>query len=423
MFETVDLFWLLAGFGFFGMTMMPLFSRPRLPSIPMIYVVAGALLALTPMAVLIPDPQGSDLQLAVLKYASEIIVIVAVAGAGLALDRPATLAGWRHTWLLLLVVMPLTVAGLAWAGMALAGLPLATAVLLAAVLSPTDPVLARSVQVEGPNEEDEDDVRVALTAEAGLNDGLAFPVVYLALALVALPVGASVDLRGDWFLDWLGFDLLYRVGAGLAVGWLAGRALGAFVHSPWGDAQCEARNAGMVMLGATFIAYGAAEAIEGYGFLAVFIAARAGRNRSHREGQLRYIEHPHRFSDQFEKGLLALFLFWIGGYAMAGGLAGLSWGESAVAVLLIAVLRPLAGTLAMLPLGGPLLERVAIGAFGIRGLGTVFYVAYAAQHAAFEGIDAVWRVSVVAILISVFVHGTLAPIAMERIEKGGTARR
>lgn len=423
MFEIVDLFWLLAGFGFFGMTMMRLFSLPHLPSIPMIYVIVGAVLASTSMAVLLPDPQASALQLAVVKYASEVIVIVAIAGAGLALDRPCTLAGWRHTWLLLLVVMPLTMTGLVWMGMAFAGLPLASAVLLAAVLSPTDPVLARSVQVEGPNEDDEHDVQVALTAEAGLNDGLAFPFVYLALALVALPEVNRIDPRAEWFTTWLTFDFSYRVAAGLFLGWLVGRTMGMVVHSKYGDAQCEAKNAGMVMLATTFIAYGLAESVQGYGFLAVFIAARAARNHSSRTGAARYIEHPHQFSDQFEKAILALFLFWLGGYAVGAGLDGLKGAEILVAALLIFVLRPLAGMLALLPLKGPLMERFAIGAFGIRGLGTLFYIAYAAGEASFEGMDAIWRISIVAILLSVFVHGILAPLTMGRIESRENASR
>ena len=425
MFEIVDLLWLVAGCGFFGMTTMRLFARPHLPSIPMIYVVAGALLALTPMAVLIVDPRASDLELAILKYASEVIVIVAIAGAGLAIDRRAALRGWSHTWALLLVAMPLTMAGMIWLGTALAGLPLASAVLLAAVLSPTDPVLARSVQVEGPNEDEEGDVQVALTAEAGLNDGLAFPFVYLALALAALPSAPAFDLRADWFMDWFRFDFLYRIAMGVLVGWLVGRGIGLFVHGEHGDAQREAKNAGMVMLGMTFIAYGAAEAVEGYGFLAVFLAARAVRNHSTRVGEECYIDHPHQFSDQFEKAILALFLFWVGGYAAAGGLAGVTWQEAVVAAALIFVLRPLVGTLALLPLRGSLLERASMGAFGIRGLGTLFYLAYAATEGTFEGLEAIWRISILAILLSIFVHGTLAPLAMGRIERteGGTRRR
>jgi len=414
MLETRDLFFLVTGLGFFGMTMMRLFGRPHLPSIPMLYVMAGALLSLTSLSVLILDPRETALGLAVLRHASEIIVIVAVAGAGLAIDRPGTLRGWSHTWLLLAVAMPLTIAGLTWMGMAFAGLPLATAILLAAVLSPTDPVLARSVQVEGPNEGCEHDVQVALTAEAGLNDGLAFPVVYLALALVALPALSGPALE-EALVHWAWFDLAYRVAAGIAVGWAVGRAMGLFVHGRWGDAQCEAANAGMVVLAVTFVSYGASEAVDGYGFLAVFFAARALRTHSAREDEGRYIEHPHQFSDQFEKGILALFLLWLGGYAVSGGLGGLTMAESAIAALLVFVLRPAAGMLAMLPLAGSFGERAAMGAFGIRGLGTLFYVSYAAGEASFEGIDAVWRISIVAILLSIFVHGTLAPLAMRRI--------
>lgn len=414
MFGTHALFYVVAGAAFLGMTMMHLFSRPKLPSIPMLYIGAGAALAFTPLSAFVLDPRGSDGHLAVVEYASEVIVIIAIAGAGLAIDRPIGLRAWRHVWLLLGITMPLTMLGLVWMGMAFTGLSLASAVLLAAVLAPTDPVLARSVQVEGPNEGDESDVRVALTAEAGLNDGLAFPFVYLAIALAAVEAGQAGP---GWLTEWLGFDVAYRLAVGLVLGWGTGRVLGHFVHGPHGDAQRGASDAGMVMIGTTFLAYGLAEAVESYGFLAVFFAARAGRRHSSQKGESEYIEHPHRFSDQFEKGILALFLLWLGGYVVSGGMAGLRWSEVAVAALLIFALRPLAGMVAMAPLTGPRLQRFAIGAFGIRGLGTLFYIAYGAGAATFEGIDAVWRIALAAILLSVFVHGVLAPITMREIDR------
>ena len=410
------LIYIVAGLAFLGMTMSALMDRPHLPSVPILTVAAGALLALTPMAALVLDPQGAKLALTAFKHASELIVIIAIAGAALAIDRPGTLAGWGPTWLLLVVAMPLTMGGLTWLGMQAMGLPLASALLLAAVLAPTDPVLARSVQVDGPNARDEHEVRVALTAEAGLNDGLAFPFVYLALA-VAAASASSLDADAPWFVDWLWFDVGWRLAAGVALGWLVGHAIGRFVHGPHGDAQREAKNAGLVVMGTIFLSYGVAEAAEGYGFLAVFVAARALRNDTRREGRHGYIEHPHQFSDQMEKLMLALFMLWTGGYALAGGLDGLRWVEVGVAVALIVVLRPMAGYAALLPLRtmrpG---DRLAASIFGIRGLGTYFYLAYAAAEGTFEGLEAVWRVCLVTVLISVFVHGLLAPIVMRRLE-------
>ena len=162
---------------------------------------------------------------------TEITVLVALMGVGLALDRPFSFrnreswGAWSATWRLLVIAMPLTIAGMALLGWAL-GLAPAAALLLGALLSPTDPVLAGDVQVAGPRVVDDeredaeggegkdsespestesaeeidekDEVRFALTSEAGLNDGLAFPFVYAAIFLaVEGPVSG-------WFLRWVG---------------------------------------------------------------------------------------------------------------------------------------------------------------------------------------------------------------------------
>src|SRR3954451_5466959 len=157
----------------------------------MVLVVVGLLLALTPLPDGMPlDPQANR---ATIEHVTELAVLVALMGVGLALDRPlqlrrrASWARWSTTWRLLGIAMPLSIAGVALLGWA-AGLPVAAAVLLGAVLAPTDPVLASDVQVAGPQigdlEVDEsDELRFTLTSEAGLNDGLAFPFVYAAILL------------------------------------------------------------------------------------------------------------------------------------------------------------------------------------------------------------------------------------------------
>lgn len=135
-------------------------------------------------------------------------------GVGLALDRRIsllrlhTLRAWSASWRLLLVAMPLTIAGVAVAGWGLMGLAPASALLLGAALAPTDPVLASDVQVAGPTTggsqadlDEHDEVRFGLTAEAGLNDGLAFPFVYLAIAW------AGAGQLGGWVWHWVWWDL------------------------------------------------------------------------------------------------------------------------------------------------------------------------------------------------------------------------
>jgi NhaP-type Na+/H+ or K+/H+ antiporter len=103
--------------------------------------------------------------------------------------------------------MVLTVMFVMAIGIFLFGLPAAAALLLAAILAPTDPVLASDVQVEDSS--DRDRLRFSLTAEGGLNDGAAFPVVMLALGLLGL-----YDFGGGAW-RWVAFDVLWAS----SVGW------------------------------------------------------------------------------------------------------------------------------------------------------------------------------------------------------------
>lgn len=106
------------------------------------------------------------------------VVIIALMGAGLKIDRIFQVPRWQVTWRLLIITMPLCIGAIVVLG-AWAGLPWLTALLLGAALAPTDPVLAADVQVGPPRTGEEDEVRFGLTPEAGLNDGLAFPFVHL----------------------------------------------------------------------------------------------------------------------------------------------------------------------------------------------------------------------------------------------------
>ena len=409
MIETKDLLFAFGGLALLGLTAFPLICGRRLISVPLIYVAAGALLALPDWPVL--DPRRSEDARFLIEHLTETIVIIALAGAGLAIDRRPGWANWSRTRILLAIVMPATIAATYFLG-TWAGLGAASAMLLAAALAPTDPVLAREVAVQGPNEGDEDDVRVSLTAEAGLNDGLAFPFVWLAI-LFALAAASNETV--DW-TRWAWFDVGYRISAAGVVGWATGKVCARFVMSEWGDVRLGGENAGLVLLGTTFLAYGATEMVDGYGFLAVFIAARTGRGFTRDTERDDYVAKPHRYSDQFEKILLAVLLLWLGGFAASGALAGASVREWAVGAALVFVVRPLIGYLSLIWTGGDRFDHFAIALFGIRGMGSFFYIAYAIGHALFAEGDAVWRIAVMTVLVSILIHGALAPIVMARIK-------
>ena len=412
MFETVDtrdVIYSVVGLALLGLTLQPALQRYRIFNLPFFYVAFGAFLA--GVGVIRIDPLTNELQSAIIEHASELIVIISLAGAGLAIDTVGGWRSWNPTWRLLAVTMPLTMLTVAiWGGTWL-GLGVPGAILLAAALAPTDPVLARSVQVSPPGQA-ESGMEVALTAEAGMNDGLAFPFVYLAVHAATLGVAGMTQADG-WIWSWLGFDLVYRVGAGIVVGHGIGWLLSRIIFSPIGDGSQGAWNAVVVILSSTLISYGVTEAVDGYGFLAVFFATRAGRARTRGTEDEGYEKYVHHGAEQLEAILLAILLLWLGTFAGSGLLAETSWTEVVFALALILVVRPLAGMIALVGQDCPGFERRSVAFFGIRGMGTVFYVAYAQSHADFADIDAIWRICVIVILASIFIHGYAANVFLQ----------
>lgn len=340
---------------------------------------------------------------------TELVVIIALTGAGLKLDRPFGWRTWSMTWRLLAVAMPLSILGIALVGHWLLGLGAAAALLLGAALAPTDPVLAADVQVGPPQSGEEDEVRFTLTAEAGLNDGLAFPFVNLAVALAA-----HGGVWGAWTLNWLSVDVLWKLGAGVVVGWAVGAALGWLTFRVPNRAGLSRTGEGFVALGITFLVYGLTELAHGYGFLAVFVAALAIRAA---ERQHDYHERLHDFADQIERLLMMVLLVLFGG-ALAGGLlAPLTWAGAAAGLLFVFVVRPVAGVVSLAGSPHPRRERVAIAFFGIRGLGGFYYLAYALNEARFAGVEQLWAVLGFTVLLSILLHGTTVTPTMNLLDR------
>ncbi len=248
--------------------------------------------------------------------------------------------------------------------------------LLAAALAPTDPVLATEVQVSEPvtdSEVEDDEARFALTSEAGLNDGLAFPFTYAAIA-ISLSGLAPGDWLGRWALVDLGWRLAVGVLAGVVVGWLLGRLFFSSVSERIGLTE---RSEGFVALAATFLAYGVAELAEGYGFVAVFVCACTIRQQEREHG---YHGVLHKFVEQVERLLTVAVVVLLGGAVARGLLADVGWPEIGVALAVLLVIRPLTGWVGLTPGRTGPRERGVIAFFGVRGVGSLFYVAYAIEH-------------------------------------------
>jgi NhaP-type Na+/H+ or K+/H+ antiporter len=390
----------------------------------MFLVGLGAVLFALPTALPDPDPVGA---VDVTERITEIGVIVALMGAGLKIDRPLTWTGWRTTGRLILVAMPLTIAAVAVLGWGMLGLGAAAAVLLGSVVAPTDPVLAADVQVGEPTVDgadpvaestvhDEDDVRFSLTSEAGLNDALAFPFVYLAIHLAQ--DGSATD---GWIAEWLAIDVVYRLAAGVVLGYVIGRALGYLLFRGVGSVGALADAAqGFVAIAATLLAYGLTELAQGYGFLAVFVAAMALRASERRHS---YHGVLHEFSEQAEQLLTIGLLVVFGGALTSGLLGGLTWPAVGLAALVLLVVRPVAAWVSLARCGLDPTERRAIAFFGVRGVGSFYYLAYAESEVFVDKGDLVWSTVSLIVLGSIVLHGVTATPVMDHLDARRHRRR
>ena len=396
-------------------------------SAPIVLVATGALVGMLPLA------DGVDIDPValrpVIEHLTEVTVLVALMGVGLALDRPlrwrdrGSWRAWSPAWRLLGVAMPLTIGGVALLAWGPLGVALPAAVLLGAALAPTDPVLASEVQVEGPTLEgdeeeidESDEVRFALTSEAGLNDGLAFPFVYAAILL------ASVGPVAQWGLHWVAWELVGKIVvgvlAGVVVGWVLARL--AF-RSPARSLRLAEVGEPLLALAALLLAYGVAEVVGGYGFLAVFVCALTVRSveRDHD-----YHGAMHDVVHRLEVLLTLIVLLGLGFAITNGVLAHLDWRGVVVGLALVLVIRPVAGWLSFLGhrlqvgrAGLDHRERLVVAFFGVRGVGSIYYVAYAAGAASFPEERWLWSTVGFTIALSVVLHGILATPVMRRLDE------
>jgi len=304
---------------------------------------------------------------------------------------------------LLAVTMPLSICGIAllvaW-GM---GLPWAIALLLAASLAPTDPVLASDIQVGPPKAGDEDEVRFGLTSEAGLNDGLAFPFVHLAIAL-----SAAQQSDHAWFGTWLSYRVVWEILAGIGGGWLIGRLFGWLTFHISEESRLARTGDGLIALAATCLSYGLTEIIHSYGFLAVFVTALTFR-RTHREHDFHH--NMHDVTEQIERLAMMILLLLFGGALVSGLFSSMRWLDVGVALSILLIVRPLAGLAGLYGLPAARAEKLTLAFFGIRGVGSIYYLAYGLNHIREVEAERLWGLVSLVILFSIVLHGlTVTPI-------------
>ncbi len=383
-----------------------LVSRQEPASAPLMIIFGAAATILIPAMPTMPDPRETTLPWEIL---SELAVIIALFGTGMRIDRIRPWQKWGPTARMLMIAMPLTIAAVALLGTVFAGLTVAGAIILGAVLAPTDPVLAADVQVGPPQEGSEHPVRFTLTTEAGLNDGLAFPFVYLGLIVAAEGLNPSA-----WLFDWLAIDVVYRIVVGAFAGWAGGRVLALVLFALPKGAPLAETGSGVVALAGVLLCYGSTELVEGYGFIAVAVMGLTLRRFE--EGH-KFHRRLHDFTEAIEHALTAALLIALG-TILPLVLADLSWNQVWIALILILVIRPVTGWISLIGTNMPHSDRAVISVYGVRGIGSIYYLCYAMSHIDFVNESQLWSLVGLVILLSTIMHGFSVSWAMRKVSDG-----
>ena len=352
----------------------------------------------------------------VIERASELALIVALFATGLKLDRELSAAAWKHVARLLAVAMPVTIAAVALFGTAVMGLSLGAAIVLGAALAPTDPVLAGDVGVGPPGEEEEREPNFAVTGEAGLNDGFAFPFVFLGLFVAAEP-------GSDWLGEWLAADVLYATVVGVVIGAAAGYGIAA--AAVWlRDRDLLSHDLdGWLAIAAVLAIYGATEAAGAYGFLAAFAGGVAFRRYERDHEYNRRVHEGAEIVEKFsELGVILL----LGSVVTLSALDEPGLGGWLLVPVLLLVVRPAAVTAALAGTGMAPSERSFLAWFGVRGIGSLYYAAVAVGAGVLRPDEAatVFWATAACVIASVLIHGVTAdPLGRRWLSRAHAAAR
>lgn len=375
----------------------------RLPlSYALIYLVVGILLGSYGFGLIEIKPNTQFLE-----RLTEFVVIVSVFGCGLKINRPLKLWAWQSTIRLIGLLMPISIFALAAIAHYILGMGWGGAILLGAILAPTDPVLASEVQLA--HVEDKDELRFALTSEGGLNDSLAFPFVYFGIY-------AFEDSNWDnWFPNWFGIDLLWAIAVGAIMGTIVAKTVVWIDYTLQQRRQADDLMENFVALSIILLAYSLAELVNGYGFLAVFVAGLVVQRSYFCQQDKRLVQLE--FTEQLEKLLEVTAIVILGTVLLIEPMLKYAGQSLLIATFLFLVIRPLGVWLTMLGSDSAPKTRSLMGWFGIKGLGSIYYLTYALGKG-FTGDTAeqVAWITYTVVVLSVVIHGVSAAPLMKWYE-------
>jgi NhaP-type Na+/H+ or K+/H+ antiporter len=435
--ETI--WFLIVGGMFVGMGIASsLFKRLPLTG-AMLYLVAGFALG----------PGGAGLialdivrDASLVRLSSEVALLASLFAIGLRLRAPILASLWAVPLRLGFLAMIVTVPLLALFGVWGLGLALGPACVLAAMLAPTDPVLAHDVQVRDAN--DLDVVRFSLSGEGGLNDGIAQPFLLIALAYCAgtAPHARAVPIIGT-LLETV-WGLVGAIGIGALLGFATTHVV-TWLRTRHGQAL---GLEGFFALGLIELAYGTAQLLHTFGFLAVFAAGVAMRGVEHRatgerspqdaigsidssdvaataadpdKAHAYMAERVLGFTIELERIAEMAMMMMVGNLLSTLPTPLFTWSSAALIVVLFCVVRPLAVELSLLGSRAGPAERRMMSWFGIRGIGTVYYLAYALENGTAGQFTPLVPYALAVVTASVFVHGMSATPLMKRYRRARAA--
>ncbi len=349
------------------------------------------------------------------KVVTELIVILSLMGAGLKIGFRYSAKHWKNPLRLIGITMPIYILAIFLIFFYVVGLDGASSLLLAAVCAPTDPVMATDMQLEGEgggsDEKKNTGLRYLLTSEAGLNDGMAFPFVYLAILW-----STAGDIQGVDFWEWTSFYLLYKIVVGILIGSAFGLLYSYSVHKLHSNVM-KMPLSGFVAIALAVASFALAETASAYGFMSVFFTGLFAQYHHHKKSKDSSKDEMLFYSEETEKLLMVVWVLLFGGFLANGILLETGLMGFGAALVIVLLFRPMAAILAVFRADFSLRKKWAVAFFGIKGIGSFFYLAYALGEGQFNAEAQLYSVVSWVVLVSIVVHGLSGPRVIAYFER------